>query len=155
MGVNYRSQFGNYGNLPPLQKIFVKSIHSITLSRKKYFDGIFAKNRGGKICNFPNCGKMNNLISPEKYFVKTTFQQFLLVETVFLRIYCQKNVRVSRFLYYPHPWVPSECGKSRFLRKNPSNQRFSLKQLISRIFQCLVLQYFSTLCCQINYLGIQ
>ena len=36
-------QCGNYGNLPPLQRIFVKSIYS-----EKHFDGIFVKKSWGK-----------------------------------------------------------------------------------------------------------
>ena len=43
-------QCGNYGNLPPLQKISVKSIYS-----EKHFDGIFVKKSWGKVLKLPHC----------------------------------------------------------------------------------------------------
>ena len=44
---------GNTGNLPPLQKSFVKSIHSVTLTK------FLQKKRGGKIFKYTHCAYLS------------------------------------------------------------------------------------------------
>ena len=75
------SQCGNVGNLPPIQKDFVKSIYSqVTLTK------FLQKNRGGKIFKFPHCvflRKIHHFFRQINVFIKeVTFKRVDFTESI-------------------------------------------------------------------------
>ena len=78
---NYQLAFGHSGNYENLLshffgKNFVKATFLLKKSLNSWFDEIFFRweriSRFSTLCSVAQCGKMRNLVSPKKYFVKST-----------------------------------------------------------------------------------
>ena len=92
---NFRQFWGKKKiiSIVKLVKYFVKWIYSINFT--KYFSRV--------ACALAQCEKMNNLVSPMKYFFKLPNS---LVKTLISRNVCQKCVKLSRNNFHTVP----QCG---------------------------------------------
>ena len=74
------------------------------------------------------CGKMNNLLSPEEYFVKSTIQYLIpLGKTLFSRNFCQNKFE-RKFLEFLHCEISSNQLFNNSFSKNVNFTKFFVKK---------------------------
>ena len=91
------------------------------------------------------CSKMNNLLSPKKYFVKSsTYLVISLVKLLHSRNFCQKCVRVNFWSYHS-----VQCGKTRnsltekiFRQTNSFSNFFSESETFTNFLSKMLVREF-------------